>query len=621
MQSPAMLKITVPGLVLAVMALSVAVPAASTEDVPSPLAQARDGVPADGVECTDGRVLMASPSGNPACVFAGSAEALERRGFTLPSEVPRENLSAERSASEKTEEPGGQDMSKTGDRPFVTTWKTTSPNESITIPVGGATGTYTVDWGDGSTSDNVTGDQSHTYGEVGTYTVAVTGNFERIYLNGDRNNAPKLQSIEQWGDISWTSMGSAFYGADNMVYNAADIPDLSGVTDMSGMFENADSFNGNFSAWDVSGVTDMSGMFDETDSFNGDISDWDVSGVTDMSRMFENARFFNGDISDWDVSGVTDMSRMFDETDSFNGDISEWDVSGVTDMSGMFHYAILFNSDISEWDVSNVTDMSHMFRSTWNFNGDISEWDVSGVTDMSYMLFNAPFNGDISDWDVSGVTDMSYMLAHMSSFNGDISDWDVSSVTDMFRMFYSADSFNGDISDWDVSSVKNMKGMLSNAVAFNGDISDWDVSGVTDMSFMFLNNVSFNDDISSWDVSGVTDMSGMFFYAYSFNQNLGNWYIVLDSTSIDIGGGATKIGNIAAQNPILDDQGPAYRMGSGADSALFIIDGDVLVTKPSVDYSGKTGYAVNITSTGDFGTNNFRVINVTVTGAGNTELP
>ncbi len=46
-------------------------------------------------------------------------------------------------------------------------------------------------------------------------------------------------------------------------------------------------------------------------SFNGDISDWDVSDVTDMSGMFSDADSFNGDISDWDVSNVTDMSHMF----------------------------------------------------------------------------------------------------------------------------------------------------------------------------------------------------------------------------------------------------------------------------------------------------------------------
>ena len=45
--------------------------------------------------------------------------------------------------------------------------------------------------------------------------------------------------------------------------------------------------------------------------FNG-IENWDVSGVTDMSKIFEN--FTEGiemNISNWDVSNVTNMSRMF----------------------------------------------------------------------------------------------------------------------------------------------------------------------------------------------------------------------------------------------------------------------------------------------------------------------
>ena len=67
-------------------------------------------------------------------------------------------------------------------------------------------------------------------------------------------------------------------------------------------------------------------------------------------------------------------------------------------------------------------------------------------------------------------------------------------------------------------------------------------------------------------------MLGMFHGASSFSQNLGNWYIVLDNASID--SGAMKIGNIAAQNQILDGQNPAYGVGSGVDSTLFVIDRD-----------------------------------------------
>ncbi len=150
--------------------------------------------------------------------------------------------------------------------------------------------------------------------------------------------------------------------------------------------------------------------------------------------------------------------------------------------------------------------------------------------------------------------------------------------------------------------------------SFNGDVSGWDVSSVKNMPRMFHTASSFNGDVSGWDVSNVENMSQMFSRASSFVQNLGNWYVVLDSTSINISSGTTKIGSIAAQNPILDGQNPTYGIGTGADSALFGIDGDSLMTKPSVDY-GKAGYAVNVTSTGDFGVNNFRVISVTVTGA------
>ena len=411
-------------------------PAAEAEPIPPPYRQVRDGVPVGEIVCAGDRMLMLSPSGTPACVFASSMDALVSRGFVLAFEtVP--------------------DASKTGDRPFVTTWRTASPNESITIPVGSSTGTYTVDWGDG-TATSVTGDASHAYASPGEHQVVISGDFTRIYLV-DGPNAEKLQSIDQWGDIQWESMSSAFGGATNMVYRATDIPDLSGVTDMSWMFNGASSFNGDISEWDISGVTDMFGMFVGATSFNGDISPWDVSGVTDMSGMFFGAHSFNGDISPWDVSGVTDMPSMFANTDSFNGDISPWDVSGVTDMSGMFGSATSFNGDISEWDVSGVTDMSEMFAGADSFNGDISPWDVSGVTDMSWMFSGAAsFNGDISEWDVSGVTDMSGMFGSATSFNGDISEWDVSGVTDMSEMFAGADSFNGDISESTATSLNGM---------------------------------------------------------------------------------------------------------------------------------------------------------------------
>ena len=242
---------------------------------------------------------------------------------------------------------------------FITTWAVSNSDRNITLPM---KGTYSILWGDGSHSPDVSGPRPHTYGAAGTYTVTVLGGgLESIYLYGDAANAHQLKSIEQWGDTKWTSMHGAFGGAANMVYRATDVPDLSGVTDTSSMFRSTTAFNGDLSGWDVSSVTDMNRMFAGAASFNQPLSGWDVSSVTDMNRMFAGAASFNQPLSGWDVSSVTDMNSMFYTASSFDGDLSGWDVSSVTDMGYMFFAARAFNGDLSGWDVSSVTSMYAVF--------------------------------------------------------------------------------------------------------------------------------------------------------------------------------------------------------------------------------------------------------------------
>ena len=307
---------------------------------------------------------------------------------------------------------------------FVTTWETTAPNESVTIPVGGSSSIYTINWGDGTVNTNVSGNQTHQYAALGNHTVSISGNFSKIALGGDSTNAAKLRSIDQWGSTGWTSMDGAFGGASNMIYNATDSPDLLHVTNMSSMFEDAISFDGDLSGWNVSSVTDMSSMFLNADSFTGDLSGWDVSSVTDMSRMFMSADSFTGDLSGWDVSSVTDMSYMFWFATNFTSDLSEWDVSSVTDMSYMFEFVSKFTSDLSEWDVSRVTNMRSMFTGATVFTSDLSEWDVSRVTNMRFMFSGAnSFNSDISNWNVSSATDMTGVISNNHAFVQNLGKW------------------------------------------------------------------------------------------------------------------------------------------------------------------------------------------------------
>ena len=256
--------------------------------------------------------------------------------------------------------------------------------------------------------------------------------------------------------------------------------------------------------------------------------------------------------------------------------------------------------------------MNGMFRGASSFNGNISTWDVSGVVDMTDMFAGAlTFDGNLSAWDVSSVTDMGGMFLDAAAFNGDLSSWDVSNVESMNGMFWRAFAFDGNLSSWDVSNVEYMRGMFFGASAFDGNLSDWDVSSVTDMDSMFNGAINFNQDLSAWDVSSVTYMNGMFTGASAFRQNLGNWHVVLDDTVIS---NATETLAIRAQNSWLDSRNPTYGLGTGGDSDLFVITGGTLGRNSTADYSGKTGYSVSITSTGDFGTGNHRVYDITVTG-------
>ncbi|MDG5814300.1 BspA family leucine-rich repeat surface protein [Chitinispirillales bacterium ANBcel5] len=313
-----------------------------------------------------------------------------------------------------------------------------SEGTTIVLPLRG-TVNVTIDWGDGSAPQqySVAGNVPYTYNSEGQYVVTITGELTGFGFGGDPIHIPasdsnvnrmaKLEKVSDFGNLGLRSLSGAFKSASNLTEVPEQLP---------------------------SSVTNLSYMFNEARSFNGDISRWDVSNVTTMRYMFYGAVSFNHDISQWDVSNVIHMQGMFRSASSFNQDISQWDVSNVISMNGMFILAISFNQNISQWDVSNVTNMNNMFSRASSFNQDISNWNVSNVTNMGAMFGGASsFNQDIGAWNVSNVTNMHGMFANTESFNQDISPWDVSNVTNMRRMFADATSFNQDISRWDVSNV------------------------------------------------------------------------------------------------------------------------------------------------------------------------
>ena len=431
--------------------------------------------------------------------------------------------------------------------PMQLVFTTSADGQSVYLPLNG-TVNCTVDWGDGSPSQDYTssGDKIHTYTNTATYTVTISGEVTQFGNGNPWIGVEYLTEVISFGDIGVTSLIGAFNSANSLTSVPATLPttvtnlsnsfqnitqtyinnlnlwDVSNVSNMSYMFYGAAAFNQDIGNWNVANVTNMSSMFGQTLAFNQNIGGWDVSKITTMEEMFYSNEVFNQNIENWNVSSVTNMSSMFCNATAFNQNIGNWDVSSVTDMSGMFTNAMAFNQDIGGWVVSSVTDMSNMFMGAMAFNQYIGDWNVSSVTNMSSMFYMATaFNQDIGNWNVSAVTNMNSMFKVASVFNQNIGGWVVSSVTDMSNMFSSTSAFNQDIGSWNVGSVTNMEHMFSYS-QFNQYIGDWNVSSVTNINAMFA-GCPFNQNIGNWNVSAVTTMNSVFNNATAFNQDISSW--------------------------------------------------------------------------------------------------
>ncbi|UKB80940.1 BspA family leucine-rich repeat surface protein [Chryseobacterium sp. MEBOG07] len=229
-------------------------------------------------------------------------------------------------------------------------------------------------------------------------------------------SADKLLEIEQWGNISWTTMNSAFSLCKLMVLTATDTPKLNNVDDASFMFFGTKSFNGapSMQDWDTSRIKNFSFMFSLlfdlapstlTDQFNPPYFDtWNMSSATNFSYMFAGREVFNQTLNSWNVSKVTDMSWMFGQCLSFNQRLDNWDTSNLEDMHFMFHMIPVFNQPLN-WNTSNVTNMAHIFHGCTAFNQPLENWDTTKVTRIDQILTSASsFNQPLGNWNLASLT-------------------------------------------------------------------------------------------------------------------------------------------------------------------------------------------------------------------------
>jgi len=196
---------------------------------------------------------------------------------------------------------------------FITTWRTTSSNESITIPTGGGVYNYDISTSDGQNFTSVAGNQTITFAAAGDYDVSISGTFTRIFFNNGGDKL-KLIKVKQWGTIAWgSSQNKAFYGVSNCDWTATDFPNWSNVTRMSGTFRSS-SFNGNLTNWDFSNVTRIDVAFFGSSSYTGvGLGSIDVGSVTNFSLAIRDTNV-DQNLSSWDITSATNFTSFAQNT-------------------------------------------------------------------------------------------------------------------------------------------------------------------------------------------------------------------------------------------------------------------------------------------------------------------
>ena len=442
---------------------------------------------------------------------------------------------------------------------------------TIYLPFGGINSINVV-WGDGMTSPGIIAPPTHTYTNISTYTITITGQASS-FGSTSYQGASLITGIPQWGILGFSSLAGAAAGATQLTSVSPTIP--STVKNMSNMFAGATSFNQSLKFWSTLNVTDMSNMFDGATSFNQNISTWNTSNVLNMSYMFNGATSFNQNISIWSTLNVKNMANMFTGATTFNQPLNNWNVSSVNNMLRMFAGATAFNQPLNNWNTSSVTNMSYMFTDATAFNQNISSWNVSSVlsadfifcacpvlaTPLYYPKFTfTPIWGCPSPMIINIATTIPNKLISLpfSSITNLGINWGDGSLpidyttppvqhtyvnTGSYPITISgrASSFGttlgyagsdaiSSVSQWGTLGLTSLRGAFTDAYSLLSVPNDIPPS-VKDTSAMFFHANLFNQNISSWNTSNVSSMDIMFFEATTFNQNISVWNVSSVSTA------------------------------------------------------------------------------------------
>ena len=295
---------------------------------------------------------------------------------------------------------------------------------------------YTVDWGDGSSTENiasgVTASHVYTYSGISDSTLCTRGykqvlvtvvpqsgkNLTTLNLQVKHANSPSNTNIP-WLDIALgspslttlrigTSNGA---GSRNIRVNDIECVQIvsHAVTSMSYMFHNCSSLQ-SVPLFNTAAVTSMTSMFNSCYSLQS-VPLFNTAAVTSMAYMF-NTCYSLQSVPLFNTAAVTSMSYMFSGCSTLQS-VPAFNTAAVTSMSYMFNGCYSLQS-VPLFNTAAVKNMSYMFAHCYSLQS-VPLFNTAAVTSMSSMFYNCYSLEMISCSSASSITDFT------STFTGCIS--------------------------------------------------------------------------------------------------------------------------------------------------------------------------------------------------------
>ena len=423
--------------------------------------------------------------------------------------------------------------------------------------------------------------------------LAYGGSFTQLSFDTYQQSRSDLLRVEQWGSTQWTSFANAFKMCVNMNVTSSDKPDLSALTDLSGMFDGCVSLtnNNDIKNWDTKNVTNMSNMFFGATSFNQNLSNWNTSKVTNMDHMFQGATSFNQPVGSFRINALTSAQNIFMGSgmscENISSTLDDWktkaaadnitnvDLSSFIDGSSKYYNqtgqtAINDLTTNRSWTITGGTfaadcqSPNSWFKTIWQPSGNNIRFPASNTSAAKYTLKYEPVNA-------SGAPIGPMVTVSTSAGDGQY----VAGLTPGQRYrfyaygeglksinFYSYSTNKDEIllvEQWGTAKWTSFYCAFYQCANLNVTATDIpDLSGVTDMSYMFYEckKLIYNSsNINSWNTENVTNKSYMFYGARLFNQPIGgmklktgvNMNYILQGSGIDCSNLSTTLDSWQAQ--------------------------------------------------------------------------